>query len=323
MQTRTHHLLERAAALYGFPAQSVQLIRSSPFSPNDVYRMEKDGAAYILRIARHDKEHVGQTLAEMEWLAFLKGHDVPVSMPLRAADGSLAASIHQEDRYYTLCAFEMAPGDHCDKGAPSTVDGRIFAEWGRVMGRMHRVTKRYRPQRHGPLRPAFDGEEGLNPSLRAFPAIDALARALVESLLSLPRDRETYGLIHNDFHQGNFFVHEDRVHVFDFDDSMYGYFAQDIGIALYHAIGWATAGQESWCQSVAERIVRSFMAGYAAENSLSGEARAAIPSFMRYRQLCDFGWAVDPLENPMPAEQHNLLHGITHEGCRLEAALFL
>ena len=40
---------------------------------------------------------------------------------------------------------------------------------------------------------------------------------LIGHLEMLPMDRESYGLIHQDAHGGNFFVHEGRMTLFDFE----------------------------------------------------------------------------------------------------------
>lgn len=238
MQSRTHHLLPQAAALYPFEESTVRLIRSSRYSPNDVYSFSRNGRAFILRIATHDEDHASLTAAEMDWLSHLHREGVPVSMPLPMRDGQLVVSIPHGSKHHAVCAFEKAEGAPCDREDPASWNMAVCRDWGYTLGRMHRATKSYKPSSSRLMRPLFDGSDALNESLRGVPVIHALSTALVQSLLSLPRNRDTYGLIHNDFHQTNFFVNNGRVHVFDFDDSLYGYFALDIGVSVYFALRW-------------------------------------------------------------------------------------
>lgn len=230
MQTRTHHLLEQAAAMYPFDLAGLALIRSSQYSPNDIYSFEKDGRPYILRVATHDADHTEYTAAEMEWLRFLHDRGIPVSRPL-------------------------------------------------------------------PM--------------------------LVQRLLALPRHQDNYGLIHSDFHQGNFFVDKGRVRVFDFDDSLYGYFALDMGIALHHALRWTEPLPQPERQGAVEIIVRSFMRGYKRANALPPDDLLTVREFIRFRQLCNFGWAYAPDSHEMPEEQHNLMNQALVTGCRVEDEWFL
>ena len=320
MQTRTHHLLKQAAALYPFDMGTVRLIRSSNQSPNDIYDFTKDGKRYILRIATHTESHTHKTVGEMEWLAFLHVRGVPVSMPLPMRDGRMVALLVSAELYHDVCAFEKAEGVHIDRNDPRRWNPEIAEDWGYTMGRMHRETKAFRDIRDA--RGVFDGSDGPNDSLERVPEIQAYARALVARLLALPCTPDTYGLIHCDFHQNNFFVHNNKVHVFDFDDSMYGYFALDIGIALHHALIWGLPHDAvEKRQAEAERVVARFMEGYRRANVLDAQACGSILWFMRYRQLCNFGWEYRE-DNPMVEEQRNLLEGFEVEGCRLTEGVF-
>lgn len=323
MQTRTHHLLPQVAKLYPFEESTVRLIRSSTFSPNDIYHFLRNGRAYILRIATHDEDHLHLTAAEMDWLSHLHREGVPVSLPLPMRDGQLVVSIPHGAKHHTVCAFEKAEGSPCDKTDPASWNMTVCRDWGYTLGRIHRATKSYQPANSRFFRPVFDGGDALHESLRGVSAIHALASALVRFLVALPRNRDTYGLIHNDFHHTNFFVNNGRVHVFDFDDSLYGYFAHDIGVSVYFALRWGLPDDWEGRQSNAERIVVTFMEGYRAANRLDDDALKSIIPFMQYRQLSDFAWVFDPDANPLTEEQYNLMHGVVVPGVCLSDAIFM
>jgi len=321
-QTRTNHLISQAAELYPFNASTIRLISSTKYSPNDIYSFIKNNKEYILRISTHNENYLFKTIGEMEWLAFLHERGIPVSMPLPMKNGQLVKSLisNTENQYHSVCAFEKAEGEHCDKDYPDTWNNHVIENWGYVIGSIHRETKDFQVSDPRFMRGIFDGNDidGSDVFEKAFaqiPAINKLWNNLISQLLSLPRTRDTWGLIHNDLHQNNFLVKNNKVHVFDFDDSIYGYFALDIGIALHHALHNAVDKQN------AERIILNFMQGYKKANKLDEQTLKSILSFMKYRQLCNFGWGYP--DNVTEDEQEIILNGFVMRDCLITEDIFL
>ena len=320
MQTRTNHLLPQVAALYPFDVGTIRLISSGIYSPNDIYSFIKNRKEYILRIATHDKNNLYKTTGEMEWLAFLHGRGIPVSMPLPMNNGRLVESLITDSKYHAVCAFEKAEGEHCEKDDPNTWNRYVIEDWGYVIGSMHRETKDFRLSDSRFMRGVFDGGDidGTDVLEKAFaqiPAIEKFANSLISQLLTLPRTKETWGLIHNDLHQNNFFVKDNKVYAFDFDDSIYGYFALDIGIALHHALHNADDKAD------AERIISQFMRGYKRANQLNEQTLKSILPFIKYRQLCNFAWSYP--DNVNEDEQENILNGLVMRDCLITDDIFM
>jgi len=321
MKTRTNHLISQVAELYPFDLDSIRLISSTKYSPNDIYSFKKENKKYILRIATHNDDHLFTTIGEMEWLDFLHKSEIPVSMPLPMKDGRLVASLtsNHGGKYHAVCAFEKAQGKHCDKDDPKTWNEIVIEDWGFVMGSIHRETKEFQVSDIRFTRETFDGKDidGSDVLERTFaqiPAIQKFADTLIPNLLSLPRTKDTWGLIHNDLHQNNFFVKNNKVYAFDFDDSIYGYFALDIGIALHHALHNANGKPD------AEKIIVHFMQGYKRANKLDEQSLKSILSFMKYRQLCNFAWIYP--DNTTKDEQENILNGLVMRDCMITEDIF-
>ena len=287
-------VLHAAARHFHFNEESLVLINDGPFSPNAVYGFSRADGAYILRITRKKHRHIAKTLAEIDWINFLYAHGACVSPAIRAVEGSFVVPCAEEEREYILSAFERAHGQRCDKDNPATWNPRVFHNWGRAMGDIHRITRAYSAP-PGMRRATFDGGDALNPGALALPALREMAIALIAQLDALPRDRANYTLIHADLHQNNFLVEpgeegEPLLHVFDFDDSMYGPLALDIGIALYHAVLWGVQGLPN-AQQQAQKVITLFMRGYLAANTLSDAQLDAIVPCMRFRKVCEVGWS--------------------------------
>ena len=106
------------------------------------------------------------------------------------------------------------------------------------MGAIHRLTKDYAPPDDKYKRDEFKGNFALADSYRQNSDVKETAEKIIKEIMNLPKDKDAYGLIHNDFHPWNFHIDGKTIRVFDFDDCLYGWFSMDIGIALYHGLWW-------------------------------------------------------------------------------------
>ncbi len=78
----------------------------------------------------------------------------------------------------------------------------------------------------------------MSENIKTFPTVNKIAEDLLKEIETLPKDKDSYGLIHNDLHPGNFLIDGERIHLIDFDGCMYSWYAFDIGNALYLPYGW-------------------------------------------------------------------------------------
>ena len=99
-------------------------------------------------------------------------------------------------------------------------------------------------------------------------------------LTALPKDRESYGLIHQDAHGGNFFVHEGQITLFDFDDCVYSWFIYDIAMVLFYAAMF----KEDMAAYTAD-FMSEFLRGYSQENKLDPVWLKELPYFLKLREI--------------------------------------
>src|SRR5690554_405529 len=81
---------------------------------------------------------------------------------------------------------------------------------------------------------------------------------------------------------GNFLVIDDKLSVFDFDDSAYQYFISDIAIALFYLVFMQKEEDQI---PLANRLMPHFMQGYLSENKLSKVDYLKIPLFLKLRLI--------------------------------------
>lgn len=282
-------ILKLAADRFQFDAASAVFISNSC---NEVYKFTRQDQSYILRLSEKPAEYADNIKAEMEWVHYLAQHGVSVSLPVLSQDQQMLEIYQENEKCYIATAFQMAPGRIIHKTDP--LWGReLFQKWGEVMGKMHHVTQSYN------VKPSTTGREEWSvwdidtPHLRQgdFELIYNKFKTLERTISTYPKNRESYGLIHNDFHPYNFHMDGDQLIVFDFDDAMYGWFALDIAIAAVHATWLAAEGMDRQAQNeFAKQFLGDFLEGYSKHHHLADEAVKQIPTFMDYRNISSFFW---------------------------------
>lgn len=315
-------VLEYSAHAYGFDVRTISFVSEST---NKIYEFEHEGKRYILRIAQKPFESLLDTKAEIEWLYYLSQKGVHVSLPLYTLNNELVTStIDNKGKNYILSVYEKAKGVFWDKNDSVRWNTDIFYSWGSVMGELHRLTKDFIPSDTKCKRNEFKGNFALADSYKYQPDVKKIADGIIEQIMELPRDTDSFGLIHNDFHPWNFYIDGKAIRVFDFDDCLYGWFAMDIGIALFHGLWWGRPPESSKAQEFSKELIQAFLKGYSKQNYLEPFWFEKILLFMRYRQICAFSWFFNP--NDINEEQkkqiYNIRNEILFDDCNPESSYF-
>jgi len=259
---------------------------------NYVYEVRKQGEPCILRLTHSSHREEPAVRAELDWVRYLTDAGVAIPGCIDSLNGRKTEVVPATsgETYFTCVMFEKAAGARADHRNPAVWNTALIREWGRITGHMHRATSAYvvadgAPKRHFYFenglheeaeRIVGEGEEGVLKQLAS----------VLGHILQLPRDERTFGLIHTDIHQGNFFVDEGRVAVFDFDDSAYTWFVHDLAIPLYYSLCWSVPeSYQGDLNAFARDFMLAFWEGYASEHKLDPSWLAHIPAFMKLRDL--------------------------------------
>lgn len=257
-------------------------IRELGTSESYIYEFEQDQKSYILRIAHSIRRSVPLIQAEVDWINFLAEGGASVAKAILSEQGNLVERIDdQHGGHFLATAFVKARGD-----TPDTPDWNpaLFETYGQVLGKMHALTKAYKPSD-----PACKRLQWNDPKLlqveQILPATELLAaekyRQVMKYLNTLPQDSESYGLIHQDAHSANLFVDETgSITFFDFDDCAYGWFMLDIAIVLFYAVLW---GEDATRRT--HEFMPPFLRGYKRENRIDAMWLKQIPYFLKLREI--------------------------------------
>jgi Ser/Thr protein kinase RdoA (MazF antagonist) len=125
------------------------------------------------------------------------------------------------------------------------------------MGEMYRLAKSFSPNTSTFYRNHWnEGDLFTHFPNHVGELIQEKWREYIHSLSKLPKDKEVYGLIHNDLHQGNFTYYDGEISVFDFGDCEFNWFVQDIAISLYHAVEYIPSYEKEEREQFALNFMR-------------------------------------------------------------------
>jgi amicoumacin kinase len=253
---------------------------------NYVFEVYREDKPLILRVTHSTHRSMDEIHAELDWMKYLNRHNVNCPRPFTSKSGYLIEKATAADgSQFFACLSSKVPGYQV-KVKSEQFNEQLFTAWGKAIGQMHAVTKTYHPEKN--LRPSWEEEELLNIEnyVQEEPEVILNTKTLIKDLKGLPKNRDTFGLIHSDIHSGNFFYDGESVHVFDFDDCSYHWFASDIAIPLYYSIfyGWQGASVQE-IEVFAKNFLTPFMEGYETYNSLPENWQEQLPLFLKLRDI--------------------------------------
>lgn len=247
-----------------------------------IYRFERPDGRFVLRVGHSSRRSPDLIQGEVDWIDHLAQGGAGVARAIRSREGHLVEQVEDgQGGSFLFTAFVHAPGGPPHSGQ---INELLFQNYGRLIGRIHRLSQTYVPADPAWRRPEWDSPLNCTGE-RQMPAQESQAlsryRVVLSSLKALPRDPQSYGLIHQDAHPGNFFVADDgSLTLFDFDDCVYGHFIYDIAMVLFY-----TSTNERDPVEFTARFMPVFLSAYREENRLDPRWLDALPLFMKLREI--------------------------------------
>jgi Ser/Thr protein kinase RdoA (MazF antagonist) len=311
-------VLETAARLFGISKDRLGKFDDSEGCANLVYFYERNGQQRILRISYNPDRPVELIQAELHFVNYLAAGGVRLSKPVLSENGNLLEVIYAAGIPFIAVSFVRGRGMRVPDNGYRYREGvpmqEYFQNWGQVLGQMHRLAKTYQPLSDTVKRPEwFTWEDASGfPYSEHLPVIRQKYDRLIAELCALPKDVDSYGLIHNDFNDGNFTVDYDNgdITVFDFDDCCYFWFMYDLACAWEGGIGWVMSRPLDERKAFMESYMEDVMTGYNRENTLSDEWLARLPLFLRLVQMQELVYYARYLDEPDDEIQARLRYKI-------------
>lgn len=246
---------------------------------NDIYLVETQSNKYVLRLSRVEKYLTmsdDEFLFELEWLDFLKNHNVPVSYPIRRLDNRFCGIIQAPEgpRYATLFSY-----------AEGTTEMNIEQAFilGKSLAKIHIVSDSFKTTLNRahlnlyhliecPIRQIKDFLP--ETCQKQYDFLDELADELTQQISTIQLKEGCYGIIAGDVHGYNqHFTDDNQITMFDFEFCAYGYRMYDLATFKW---GRCSNNIELW---------EAFLNGYQSICKLSDEEIKTIDVFVNARNL--------------------------------------
>lgn len=280
LQRPTTELLSAITSLWDLEDQLTYL----QFSESFVYEGVYSNTAVICRVMPANHRTFDEVVSELDWSRYLSEAGLSVAKPIASKNGNLVENFEMGGSFH-VSLFEKAKGKSLESPAEFTLP--IFKEWGQFLGKMHRLTKTYRPT--PPIKPRLYWQDSPTIKLGRL-GLDPKDKVPHDRFLEFHRwlqtletDDDCFGLIHADLHARNFFVNEGQITAFDFDDSCYHWFCYDLAVPLFSVMRIV---QEKESIVSYEKAFEEYMSGYTLEHNLEQKWIDRIDSFVQYR-ICD------------------------------------
>jgi Ser/Thr protein kinase RdoA (MazF antagonist) len=317
-------VLSTAARLFGTSKSALGKFDDYEGCANLVYQYETNGQQRILRISFRSDRTLELIQAELHFVNHLAENGVRVSQPIPSRSGNLVETLQAEGITFHAVSFVRGRGMRVPDNGYRYREGisinEYFQNWGRVLGQMHRLTKTYKPLSESIRRPEWHTWEYYSgfPYAERLPVIKQKYDGLIAELHALPKDVDSYGLIHNDFNDGNFTVDYDNgdITVFDFDDCCYFWFMYDIACAWEGGIGRTMFRPLAERKDFMDRYMEQVMTGYNRENTLSDDWLARLSLFLRLiqmQELMHFAQYLDDPDEELQPELRYKIHCIEND----------
>jgi amicoumacin kinase len=237
------------------------------------------GPNSIIRISSTTRRNIRDIEGELEFLFALDKEGIPVSLPRKSLNGKYIENLNGQ---YLAVSFNKASGIPVNVTDANIWNKDLFFHWGVMTGKMHKAAKTIQINR-----PIWTEEKpdllGLLPRIQSH-IVKERYLELLTKLVSFKKDPDLFGLIHNDFHQVNFHIHDRIIKPYDFDDCAYHWFAYDLAVSFYHA-HWQTTSFTYEDTEFTQVFWASYLQGYKQENILKKEIIQQIPIFLKIREI--------------------------------------
>ncbi|WP_042150268.1 phosphotransferase enzyme family protein [Paucisalibacillus sp. EB02] len=279
--------LSKGAERFDADVSELQLLGG--FS-NNVFECNRNDESFILKFYPSSLYRKDTIIAELDWIRFLYSSGVHVTPPLYSKSGNYLETIMSDgEKECYILAFEKAKGSFINLKDTETWNKDFYYTWGKTLGKIHSLSKIYSPldetvkRQDWNMGPLF--KENLNGVNK-----DVVQKweEFISKLSKLPKDRNGYGMIHNDLHQGNFYVHHHEIILFDFGDCEYNWFIYDIAIVLYHAVQSIDEHDSKARKKFAHLFMKAFLKGYLTEINLDAYWLSKLQFFLDYRRIFSY-----------------------------------
>lgn len=240
---------------------------------------------FILRIASPIHRSKEESFSEIDFLLFLKEKGVSLSSPIKGLDDEYVYEIDDDNERWIASAFEIAKGN--DFRTRGDDDGIRLKEVGRMLGKLHKYSKLYKPQNISLRRQWNESQHILkagNLFEKNYPELKIKFDEFINKMNKQPKDCNSYGLIHGDFLFSNYFFDGNDITIIGFDECEHSWFIYDIAVCMYYYLLGGNPSELETKTEEAEKLLFDLLSGYMEENTVDVWWIKNIDLFFKLRE---------------------------------------
>lgn len=266
-----------------------ETVRVLAAAKNALFTFRAGERDLVLKLSDVEQRAVASVAAEAHFVEHLARAGVAVCAPVRSSGGQYAERVDLPRRgSFAALVVEKAEGVPVDAGEIETWPASLVEHWGEIAGEMHAAAKTFVPA-PGENVHLMISLETLAFAQRILGTKDAellgALAAVVRKLADLPRDRDSFGMVHGDLTSANVFRSGDRLTIFDFESASWCWYVYDLASPVYAALVFGGALREEAGYDAAAQFFRSFATGYVRRNVLPAALVARLPDFLSFLAL--------------------------------------
>lgn len=212
-------ILVKAGNIFGVNSNSFKSLGGG--FANFIYEFDKSGASYVLRYSLSSYRSNNLIKGEIDFIKYLYDNGVPVAKPVPISKDNFVGQFEVDGREISFVSFEKLKGK---MGVQAKWSPRLIQKWGKTMGKIHALSKNYSPAKD--IKRLEWSEDKFTQQPNSYipnyeTGIIEKFKDIKNQIIALPKDIDSYGLIHGDFTPINFLVDDEKIYVYDFDDCEY------------------------------------------------------------------------------------------------------
>ena len=275
------NLAEMLLGNWEYDESSLELFKYFRISSNAIYPFQSKGKSRLLRFAPVSEKDQNNIEAELEFIRYLHSNEFPALRTVLSNDAEELVTAGTPWGEYHAAVFDRVPGKQM--GELDLEEGLLF-QFGKTLGKLHQLSSMFVPAKK-----RWSYEEVLSwvgSILSEFQNQDPARREtelLQKAFSRIPKNKDTYGLVHYDFELDNVFYDEatSLCNVIDFDDAMYHWYVMDIEQTL-------DSIKEAITPTRHKRGRECFLDGYKSEYPIDDELLHLLPLFRRFAGLYSY-----------------------------------
>ena len=231
--------------------------------------------------------------AEAEYIRYLHTHGGSVANVIDSLHGNLVEEIIYSGHAFFVVLFDKAKGKRFVDNGYKYREGVSITEYyyncGKTLGKLHQLSKEYTPthKRYNFL-DKYSAEyiDKLVPD--SLSLLKMKIFELLKTLESLDKSQKTFGMVHLDFNDGNYFIDFDtgRITVYDFDNSCFCWYLFDLVSVWENGTGWIDYEEDAdKRRTFMDDYFKVVLDGYRTETFLDDSTFVNLPIFFKANLL--------------------------------------